>query len=342
MRKYSNEQKQEVKNNLHKVLMYYGLIPGKPNWTCLATRHKTPKNSLSIRNDVCCCSCGLEGDALSVISILECLDLRKDFGDIIKKGLEILNCNIEPNEERLDIVVKEEKAIETIDLTNIITEAFKNAKGYQYKYFWQRGINNVNLLKKYRILCMNPKDIFSHELLPQLYNLYAYKNIIPVWQDQKVVNCILRRDDNLSMKNTKILNLKNVPLKIFNAGYVRYSSLNDIIFITEGIFDALSFENEGYKAISLNSITMYKTLLFFIKKNLDQLKENNVKFLVCFDNDQAGKEFGDKLDYELRMMNIHSYLIRFSKYKDINEYYVKDKAVFLQSIESTVRAINGI
>jgi len=343
MRRYSDEQKQEVKNNLQKVLMYYGLIPGKPNWTCLSTRHSTPKGSLSVKGNVCCCSCGLEGDVFNIISIIEGLDLRKDFGLIIRKGLEILNCNIEPPEIRLDIISGEENEENKItDLTDIITEAFKKAKWYQYKYFWQRGINQISLIKKYRILYCNPKEVFTSDLLPNLYNLHAYRNIIPIWQDKKVVNCILRRDDYLSMKNTKVLNLKNVPVKIFNAGYISHTSLNDFIFITEGIFDALSFENEGYKAIALNSVTMYKTLLFFISENIDQLKKNNVRFLICLDNDLAGKEFGDKLDYAIRSLNIPSYLLRFSKYKDVNEYYVNSKELFLKAIESTIRAIKMI
>lgn len=341
---FTAEQKYEIKNNLVKILMYYGCKPGNPNWTCLSSRHKTPKDDLSVKNNVCCCHCGLKGDSFNIIAELEGLNIRNDFAAVLKKGVEIIGCdNIIPaqNEKSRNNVIGEtgDKIILPAvyyKLTDIITNYFKKMKYANYSYFRKRNITADKIIAKYRIIVENPINIIPKILLPKLNNINAYRFIIPVWEEKQVVNCILRRDDLISTANKKILNLKGPPLKIFNLGYIRHPIKNDIYFVTEGIFDALSFENIGYKGIALNSWVMVNRFLSAVKENVNQLKENNVIFLAAFDNDKYGKKATDILIKGLQQLELNCFCIVFKGYKDINEYYVKEKNKFVDRINKVI------
>ena len=351
-RKFTEAQKDQVRNNLEKILTYYGAKEGKYNWQCIPYRHKKPDNDLSIKGNVCCCHCGLKGDSFNVIAELEGYDIKKDFYKIIEKGIEIVGCQnptinytyskTKRNKSNKNNESTKEKEFKNVNhnLTDIILQYFKVSK--KYYYFYRRNIKNDKLLKHYKIICDDPRKIFPKELLPQVYNLWSYQNIIPVWEDKKVVNVILRRDDYLNKKNKKTLNLKGLGLKIWNAGYIRHSQKNDIFFITEGIFDALSLECIDCKGISLNSITMINKFLDIIKEFIDQLRENNVKFFICFDNDLRNTEkpnkkmpseiAREKLDFELRKMGLHCFILKLNEYKDINEFHNKKPKTFKYEI----------
>jgi hypothetical protein len=343
--RYTEEQKEAIRNNLERILIFYGAKPNKSNWDCVPHRHNNPKENLSVNNNVCCCHCGLKGDSFNVISEMEGYDIKREFPEIIKKGLEILgnkiivNSSINKNKK---INNKKKNNIEKIEycLTDIILNNFQKSKGYTY--FLKRNIKDYNLFNKYKIFTGNPKKIFPENLLPKLYNLWSYQNIIPVWEEKKVVNVLLRRDDFLSTRNKKILNLKGIPLKIWNAGYLRHSKKEDCLFLTEGIFDALSFEQIGCKAIALNTVTMVNNLLKIIEENVDQLKENQTKFFIAFDNDDSEKAkmniklFRDKLDLELRKLGFKTFILSLNNFKDINDWHKEDPVLFKHKINYIV------
>ena len=357
-KKFTEAQKDQIRNNLEKILTYYGAKEGKYNWQCIPSRHKKPDNDLSIKGNVCCCHCGLKGDSFNIIAELEGYDIKKDFYKIIEKGIEIVGCQnptiyyeTRRNKSNKNVESKEFKNIEyNLNLTDIILQFFPLSKAYYY--FYRRNIKNDRLLKHYKIICDDPRKIFPKELLPQVYNLWSYQNIIPVWQDGEVVNVILRRDDYLNKKNKKTLNLKGLPLKIWNAGYIRHSQKNDIFFITEGIFDALSLECIDCKGIALNSITMVNKFLDIIKEFIDQLKENQVKFFICFDNDPRNPEkpnekmpseiARESLDEGLRTLGLKSIILKLNKYKDVNEFYMNNAALFREEIYKAIKFIKNV
>jgi hypothetical protein len=357
---YTQAQKDQIRNNLEKILTYYGAKEGKYNWQCIPYRHNKPDNDLSINGNVCCCHCGIKGDAFNVIAELEGYDIKKDFTLIIEKGIEIVGCEnptinytykTNGNKSNKNNESTKEKEFKNVDhnLTSIILQYFSLSK--KYYYFYRRNIKNDKLLKRYKVICEDPRKIFPKELLPQVYNLWSYQNIIPVWEDKKVVNVILRRDDYLNKKNKKTLNLKNIPLKIWNAGYIRHSQKNDMLFITEGIFDALSLECIDCKGIALNSITMINKFLDIIKEFIDQLKENQVKFFICFDNDprnplKPNKKMPseiarEQLDKELRTLGLKSVILKLNKYKDVNEFYMDNSFTFKEEIYKAIKFIES-
>lgn len=219
----------------------------------------------------------------------------------------------------------------SIDFTKYI-EDYYNTKSISLSYFNERLLggkalddtfSNVfdELAGTYKFFTANPKDILPNEYLPRLSNIEAYENIIPVWKDGKIVNCILRRNDNKSTENQKVMNLKGINISLFNSEYLKEK--NKKIFVTEGIFDCLSLEMLGYKAICLNSVNNINKFIELIKENKETCKDTD--FVLALDNDDRGKEATKKIRIELKVLELkYSNLTENLEYKDINDFYVVD------------------
>lgn len=345
-----NIDKQEIKNRLKEVLIYYGFKPPIKdgyNWTCLESRHNNPTNNLTVTGNFFCCHCNLKGDVFSLIGEMENLNTRNkdDFKKILNKATEILNVTISNNshiqkrnlfnneikdtEQKQNSSLYEERSFKINDvLTTIITENFEKRNQKRDIYFYKRGFSK-GIINKYKLMVYNPNKLLPKEIVPQLNNISSYEYIIPIWENEKVVNCILRRNDWRNKENNKTLNLKNINLKIMNLDYLNQE--NDYLFICEGWADCLSFETEGLKAISINSINM-------INKLFESIKHQNTKntmFYICLDNDKYGQAASIKLHKMLKESNYKSKIIKFN-YKDVNEFYVKDKNLFKKSLKGLI------
>lgn len=344
--------KEYIKDNLEKVLIYYGAMPpknGRGNWACLASRHKNPLNNLSVKNNICCCHCGIKGDVFSVIAEMEGLNYsdKEDFLLILNKASEILNLNesVSPSQKERHNSNKHNNTEEKpenekyyIDLTNIITQYYNNySHKINYIYFIKRGLS-LEVIKKHKIIIANPKKIFNPEILPKLNNIWAYEYIIPVWKNGIIVNCILRRNDYKSNNNKKTLNLKILRTEFLNYNYL--DSNPKYLFICEGWADALTFENLGHKAIAINSIVGISRLIKLVENNINKLK--NTIFFVAFDQDEneRGQEASKELVKQLKELNLRAFNLNIKKpFKDINEYFIKDKKSFMKSINYLINKI---
>lgn len=111
--------------------------------------------------------------------------------------------------------------------------------------------------------------------------------------------------------------------------------INKFIVIAEGAFDAMSFEQEGFRVLSPISGYFSKEAK---KQVLDLLKAADSVF-VCFDNDKAGTRFTQDLCKELFKKRIKFVCgVLPQKYKDISEYYEDGGDLF----ELVKNAQNGI
>lgn len=224
-----------------------------------------------------------------------------------------------------------QEAKKSIDLTHHIVDYY-NTKNIEISYFNQRllgeKIFNDKLSNKFdslidniKFFTANPRDVFPNEILPNLSNIAAYEHIIPVWENGKIVNAILRRNDNKSVDFQKVMNLKGLEVQLFNNKYLNENHKR--IFITEGIFDCLSLEMLGYKAICLNSVNNLNKLMKSIHKNIEICKK--IEFIVAFDNDKKSQPIAAKLIHLLNQSNIKSInLTKSLPYKDINDFYMAD------------------
>lgn len=129
---------------------------------------------------------------------------------------------------------------------------------------------------------------------------------------------------------------------LFNSKVLFDGDTRTPIFVTEGQIDALSIIESGYKAMATCSTTSIDLFVDEIKKLLNQGKEI-APLILCFDNDKSGKKATEKTIAALektiaalknKEIEIEIDVFKFSKkYKDINEYFLKNKSSFLEEIE---------
>lgn len=335
-----------IRNSLKEILIYYGAKPSKNgNWDCPRTSyHHNPQGDLSYNGKTCVCHCGLSGDSFKTIAMMEGLNHRdkEDFKKITKIAMDILNLTREEYQQKANEEKKEAKKELFLDektkqlLTNTINNYFDNTKKYKkdYEYFFKRGLTN-DIIKANKIIVENPVKLFKGELikhLPSVKNIWSYRYIIPIWENNKVINILLRRDDNLSTKGIKILNLKNIPLGFYNIDKIKKVS-NENIFICEGFFDAITIERYGHISLSINSTNLiYKFMAKIEKFNIE-----NCNFYICFDNDSTkkhnwGQIWAKKLIKELKKKGFNSKTIVIKDYNDLNDYYLNDYTKFKESL----------
>lgn len=145
------------------------------------------------------------------------------------------------------------------------------------------------------------------------YKLSIYKDhdglraMLPVWSKGEVVYYIGRALDG---QQPKYKNPKGVANHFFNMDYLDEPQDTPVI-ITEGIMDALSLEQAGYKAIAINSTQNATKLLEAMRGKKGTV---NTIFLTAFDNDDAGRVGADLLPFKKLAIP--------EQYNDINEWHI--------------------
>lgn len=118
----------------------------------------------------------------------------------------------------------------------------------------------------------------------------------------------------------------------FNAVYSIDKAIDtaiDTVFITEGIFDALSIIEAGAQAVALNSTNNAELFI----KQLEQ-EPTAATLILCLDNDEAGRRAAGVIKAGLTRLNI-SYVTAdiCGTFKDPNEALIGNKDAFITAIE---------
>mgnify|MGYP002338699331 CR=1 FL=1 len=204
----------------------------------------------------------------------------------IKKVIELAGGE---NYDRKQKQVKETK--KTSDSKNKITSSLiekYHDNVNKTDYFKKRGIDK-DLIDKYKL---GYDEKYNTVTLP------CYKEEEPVFMVKRYIN----------PRNNKYHNIGGTEL--FNADIL--DSDQEYIYITEGIFDALSVEKAtGKQAIALNSTSNTDKLIKLIENK--NIKDKHFKFIG--DNDSAGKKAKKKFD-DLSFIETHT----LNEYEDPNEY----------------------
>lgn len=215
---------------------------------------------------------------------------------------------------------------------SLIERAHENVT--QTDYFHKRGLSD-EIIDKYKLgyseeglnfAINNCNDI--SEKVCDIYKYYRY--YLPVLDSDN--NCsyfITRLNDELAPKDLKLNkthNLAGKDVQLFNQRYIinsaKYNS--EYIFIAEGIFDALSIEELGYRALALNSTANAKKLISIIEKSKFQILYKT--FVIVADNDEAGSRCKDNLVSEFKRLGLKYQVCELPLYvKDVNELLQKDK-----------------
>lgn len=151
--------------------------------------------------------------------------------------------------------------------------------------------------------------------------------IIPVSESYYIA----RRTDG--GETCKKLNPKGSTAEIFNAEVI---SKEGTVFIVEGAIDALSLIEIGEKAIALNSTSNSKKLLDLLSGPV----KTKASFVVCLDNDDAGRKATDTLQTGFTRLNVPFVVANIcGEAKDPNEALVKDRASFLSAVDNAAKLV---
>lgn len=210
-----------------------------------------------------------------------------------------------------------------------------------------RGISNKTL-KQNRIIYLKKEFaniINTPHTAPLFSNKYRTPNydnrdiFIPLFNYSNECERILLRSKDPSPEQKK----KEIQLMLIQGG-IDIWNIQDLIrddinyiFITEGVYDGLSFKeiNQQFGVISLPGVKKYKKIIKEIKKNLNICKSK--KFIIATDNDKAGEEYSHKLEAELDALGIQHTAFDLKHYKDANEFLVKNKIGFMLSISKALK-----
>jgi replicative DNA helicase len=114
---------------------------------------------------------------------------------------------------------------------------------------------------------------------------------------------------------------------IFN--HAALTGENEQVFVCEGAMDALSIMEAGGVAVATNSTANTDKLIDILEKH-----PTNAAFILCFDNDEAGKRATETLRSGLTRLNIRFIVADIcGDSKDPNEALVKDRASFLAAVD---------
>ena len=193
----------------------------------------------------------------------------------------------------------------------------ERAKGNTCNYYYSRGLTD--------------KTINAYKLgyIPEGYNKpgygKAFKYLLPVSDTCS----ILRSEDGAGEDKYKFVG----KAELFNSRYIENPSLTgQEVFITEGIFDALSLEELDRPAVAINSTANKGKLLEALEANREQLKDKT--FIIALDTDTEGTHTAEKLLEGAQGLGLQAVMFNLEGYKDINEALTaKDLPRQLQQFE---------
>jgi len=309
------------------------------------------KEDFRIYPDTNTFSCFRDHVGGSIIDLIMLID-NCACGTAIKKCAKILDLDngvkSSNNHSNFEKPVLNNYDYKKFDFTDLINIAHENCP--QTNYYKNRGLSE-KIIEKYML--GYHKDGFNfaveksvHDVGKSNYLLKFYKYYLPVLDEDNICRYFITRLEDKSvperLKNNftdKTHNPRGLKVQLFNQRYISKPTLaNNIIFVVEGIFDALSLEEFGLSAIALNSTSNTNLLLKLIKANKDQLLDKS--FVIIGDNDTAGVKMSETLLKQLSDININVLnCVLPVEYKDCNEFLVKDKSAFEKFFDSLVNGI---
>ena len=340
----------QVKKLLPNYLESQG-IDIRKNFRCLSGEHDDNKPSMGYRPNgnsgypyVHCFACGATFDTISLIANEYGLNAysRENFEKAYQLfGLEvdgfehysgpIIPINRVSQERR----IAEPMELGTYDFTEEIEQAHRAmlsnrdarlhfvARHYsadvvrEYKLGFIEGGHN-DLLKK----------LPDHNCKSKKASLYQY--VYPILDENgKAIYFMTEINDRSKCDdyNPKYRKINDLPAPLFNERYLK-KDVPPVIFVTEGIPDALSVESVNGKAMALSGVG-YTRLLELLNHH-----KPNTTLVLALDNDKRGIKMTEKLSAELDELGVR-YIVGGPTFKkDFNEELIADVNRFTESIRN--------
>jgi replicative DNA helicase len=319
----------------------------RTNFRCVSGVHEDKKPSMSYdsgRYKVHCFSCNADYDIFDLYAIKN--NLTPNSKEVFEGVYSWLGISIDKPksdnsflQERNTITsLPDEVRDKGTDYKEFFVEAQKNISDPDcLKYLEKRGIS-IETANKYGLGYVNdwqsPKGLLKNKNLPKTPRV-----IIPT-SDYSYATRDIR--DELPEEQKKYSKTKEGSVNIFNAEALKGELP---CFITEGEFDALSFLELGYNAVSLGSASNTRSFLKRIKE-----LSNSCSLIIVLDADESGKKASEQLVAGLQEFNINFiapeikvgeggefYRSEFyGNYKDANDFLVKNKVGFENAIKKAL------
>lgn len=356
-----DEAKHIIKNQLENYLQSKG-INTNSLFTCLNPDHPDRHPSMSIDKtgpnapQAHCFSCGARYDTLDIIGIEYGLDNYDDqlemgaklfgLGEIEPRSTDRKNQN-QPKIERQPIFNKATDTIgqlpdsPEIDFTPEVLAAHEELGSHPeaLAYYKKRGLSDATIeayklgyhVKGHNDLLKNHPE---NQCKSHKENLYRY--ILPypnlAGKYTYFITEIIDREqiDGYNKKYRKInKNETGLAAPIFNERYLM-GNVPPVIFICEGIYDALSVEEAGSNAIAFVGIG-HRRFLQLCKKFFP-----DTVFVVSLDNDNSGQSASEKVIAGLRALRL-PFIVRAPEGgKDFNEMLTGYPANFYRFIKDAI------
>lgn len=227
------------------------------------------------------------------------------------------------------------KEVEEINLKKEVEISSKNLLNHEeaLEHFKKRGIS-VPVLRDHSV-GYDEKGI-NHFLKDHPENqtkatkAYCYKYFFPCLDDKGNYTSVIaeiNNRDNVDTYHPKYRKISGTgtTTKLYNERYI--SASRRVVFITEGVYDALSVEEAGKSAIALLGVS-HNRLISLVK----EYKPDTV-FVVSLDQDDAGEKAAKRIAEEFDGLGV-AYIIKpAAQEKDLNEFLQKDRIQFFQFIE---------
>lgn len=208
---------------------------------------------------------------------------------------------------------------ELIDQTEFLLAAEKNLE--QTDYYSRRGLS-LATARKFRL------------------------GFVPNWQHPKISNApdtprliiptskfgYLARDvrEDLDERQKKYSKQKVGPSGLFNMASLR----SELVFVVEGEFDAMSFYEIGFQALSLGSVSNYKKFIQYIL-SITLNRPLSTIFILSLDNDKGGRTTTRTLKMILDNFGFFNVIAQdiYGNFKDANDALIDDRKVFEDAVK---------
>ena len=281
-----------------------------------------------------CFGCKEGGDIFHYVQLINNLEFQEAVEFVAEKYNFKLSYLSNQNEINTNSYVEKMKYLNEYFLRNIQSEqgaqskSYLNSRGYGESEVIKYGIgyidSDLTSLNKY----MKIKNISEQDLsklgFKSSNNNFLFKNriLFPILNFKNEVIAFGGRSlDDFGPKylnsSDSILYKKNKSL-FFTQKFLKSVKDKKYVFIVEGYFDVLALNQLGYSNVVSASGTA------FTINQLNSLTRYSKKFLLCFDNDDAGLKATEKF-LELKTQvstQIEIHCLNLPKsYKDISDFY---------------------
>lgn len=358
-----NQAKEYVKQELDNYLKAKGINTCRP-FRCLNPHHEDKNPSMCIDRSgrggphCKCFACGAYYDTFDLIKIdNNIVDDFEMFTEAFRFfNLKVTDINLPESERNLNSNITDEnkKILERNANQNITGEnrgsnsvidfslEVKNAHESllsnkdALSHFQSRGLS-LDVIKKYKLgysekgLNFLLKGHIENQSSSRKEGLYKYVFPYPDLDERCFYFLTEISDRNqIDKYNHKYNKIKKMSSRIFNDRYLKQDKVPEVIFICEGIYDALSVEEVGGCAIAFVG-TAHNLFLSICKK----YKPDTV-FVISLDNDSAGQRASEKVKNELYSLGI-PYIVRTAvNGKDFNDDLIKDRESFKDYINNSI------